>query len=94
MGRDMPVDCDVCGGVLDWGDFGPSCGLENDPGTCVCPSDPPREDLLARITVLHAALVQAREDLIDWSAYADEYFRTKWHFDDDVAAIDRALAEP
>ena len=94
MSRDLPVDCAACRGVKDWGDFGPSSGLENDPGTCVCPQDPTREDLLARITVLHAALVQAREDLIGWGAYADECFRTKWHFDDDVAAIDRALAGP
>ncbi len=23
MGRMMPIDCPRCGGVLDWGDFGP-----------------------------------------------------------------------
>ena len=29
-GRDLPVDCDRCGKVLDWGDFGP------EEGDCTC----------------------------------------------------------
>ena len=35
MGRDLPVDCGDCGGILNWGDFGPfydgSIGA-----TCAC----------------------------------------------------------
>ena len=39
MGRDMPVDCDRCGGVMDWGDFGPA--EDGSVGTtCACDPEP------------------------------------------------------
>ena len=39
MGRDMPVDCDRCGGVMDWGDFGPA--EDGSVGTtCTCDPEP------------------------------------------------------
>jgi hypothetical protein len=40
---------------------------------------------------LRTALVQAREDMIGWAAYADEYFRDKHDLAGDIAAIDAAL---
>jgi hypothetical protein len=40
---------------------------------------------------LRAALERAREDMIGWAAYADEYFRDKHDLAGDLAAIDKAL---
>jgi len=40
---------------------------------------------------LRAALVQAREDMIGWAAYADAYYQDKWDLAGDIAAIDAAL---
>ena len=38
-GRDLPVDCDRCGKVLDWGDFGPEEGdCTCEPLECICRS--------------------------------------------------------
>lgn len=36
MTRMLPTECARCGGVIDWGDFGP----DDDP-TCTCPPPPP-----------------------------------------------------
>lgn len=37
MSRTMPTDCDRCGGVVDWGDFGPDPDDNLAGTTCVCP---------------------------------------------------------
>ena len=38
MGRQMPWECAVCDGVVDWGDFGPSGGIDEseDRPSCTC----------------------------------------------------------
>jgi len=48
-------------------------------------------DLRRQRDDLRTALVQAREDMIGWAAYADEYFRDKHNLAGDLAAIDAAL---
>jgi hypothetical protein len=71
------------GGVMPW------------PNGCFAPNE---AHLRARIAELErerddlrTALVQAREDMIGWAAYADEYFRDKHDLAGDLAAIDKAL---
>ena len=73
------MDCETCGGVADWGDFGQD---ENDGSvgaTCTCPPPPSYNDLLATIVELRAALApfaafanepstDARQD--DWPLWA------------------------
>ena len=36
--RQMPWDCEICDGVVDWGDVGPSGGTDEkqDKPTCTC----------------------------------------------------------
>lgn len=35
MGRMLPIDCHLCDGVVDWGDFGSENEKDNKP-TCKC----------------------------------------------------------
>lgn len=35
MGRMMPLDCEICKGTIDYGDFGSENEYENKP-TCTC----------------------------------------------------------
>jgi hypothetical protein len=50
MGRLMPDECDRCGGVTDWGNFGPD--PDGSVGTtCECPTQ--RDDLALALRLLH-----------------------------------------
>ena len=46
-----------------------------------------------RVSKLESALRRARDDMEGWAAYASDYFREKWGLDEDLAAIDAALAD-
>lgn len=37
MSRQLPTECDHCGKVIDWGDFGPPEGYDGPtPACCTC----------------------------------------------------------
>lgn len=42
---------------------------------------------------LRAALIEAREDLNSWGAYASGYFQKKWDLAGDLARIDATIAK-
>ena len=48
--------------------------------------------LAAEIERLRTALVEAKEAVQSWGAYADKYFQEKWDLAGDIKAIDGALA--
>jgi len=47
----------------------------------------------AQAAMLREALKVAREAVESWAGYASDYFREKWDFDGDLAAIDAALSD-
>ena len=47
----------------------------------------------AELAELRAALVDARDDVADWAAYASEYFQEKWNLAGDLARIDAVLSK-
>lgn len=49
--------------------------------------------LRKRIAELEEALKEARASLNDWGCYVDGYFKEKYHFEDDVARLDTAIAK-
>jgi hypothetical protein len=42
---------------------------------------------------LVAALIEARELIVSWAAYASDYFQEKWDLAGDLATIDAILNE-
>lgn len=56
MGRTLPTDCLVCGGVADWGDFGPDPEDNLSGTTCTCE---PTVVLLIREWIKEERLLQA-----------------------------------
>ncbi len=38
-------------------------------------------------------LKEAREMLIDWAAYAPQYFKEKWNLEGDIAELDAVIAK-
>ncbi len=55
MGRLMPAECDRCGGIYDWGDFGPDPDDSSVGTTCSCPAL--RDDLALALRLLDAFMV-------------------------------------
>ena len=41
---------------------------------------------------LRAALLEAVEDILDWSSYADPYYRKKWDLDSTIKKYKRIAA--
>jgi hypothetical protein len=50
------------------------------------------ERLRVKVEDLREALVEAREDVAEWGAYASPYFQEKWDLAGDLARIDAALS--
>ena len=46
----------------------------------------------AEIERLRAVLVEARDDVGSWGAYASPYFQEKWDLEGNIARIDAALS--
>lgn len=46
-----------------------------------------------RVAKLESALRRARDDMEGWGGYASGYYQEKWGLDEDLAAIDAALAD-
>lgn len=66
MSRTLPDYCQHCGGVIDWGDFGP----DNDDGstgtTCTCPPPPPS---LSSAMVTLAAAARALGYVVEFVSF-------------------------
>lgn len=54
MSRTMPTECDRCGGIVDWGDFGPDPDDNLAGTTCSCPTGQMRDDLALALRLLDA----------------------------------------
>lgn len=53
MGRTLPIDCLKCGGVIDWGDFGPDSNDGSVDTTCVCVSESFNDSMICTCFIGH-----------------------------------------
>ena len=91
------VDCDDVtdnNGNLGWHVYCPQCFCDG-PGMD-CKADAiaawNRRASDAEIERLRAVLVEARDDVGSWGAYASPYFQEKWDLEGNIARIDAALS--
>jgi len=82
--RPMRDHCHRIGTLLEWSDI--AIGWAEGASTRIAELERANDEL-------RAALVQARQALVDWGAYADEYYRDKHNFLGDLDDINRALKQ-